>query len=103
METFDLRVYLLTVFWQQGHKLVDDHPGGQGIVCRRAVNLPTLPLDPAEYLMDRLRPVLEPFPACSALSVELGVVPPEASPSSTSSPDDPESSCRPRCLVSLSG
>jgi hypothetical protein len=59
MEVLDLRIYFLTVFRQQGCELVDDHPGNQGIVCRRAVNLLALKLDLAEFITNRLRTVLE--------------------------------------------
>jgi hypothetical protein len=53
MEMLDLRIGLLAVFRQQGCQLVDDHPRGQGIVCRRAEDLLSLVLDPAEFLAYR--------------------------------------------------
>jgi hypothetical protein len=52
MEAFDLHAYLLAVFRQQGCELVDDHPQGQGVVCRRVVNLLTLVLNPTKVLAD---------------------------------------------------
>jgi hypothetical protein len=42
LEALDLCVDLLVVFRQQGYQLVEDHPQGQGIVCRCAEDL--LPL-----------------------------------------------------------
>jgi hypothetical protein len=52
-EVLDLRVDLLAVLRQQGYQLVNDHPRVQGIVCWRAVDLLSLILDLAEFLMDR--------------------------------------------------
>jgi hypothetical protein len=37
---------------QQGCESIDDDSGGQGIVCRRAVNLLALPLDPVDFFME---------------------------------------------------
>jgi hypothetical protein len=54
LEVLNLRIDLFIVFRQQGCQLIDDHPRGQGIVCRRAVDLLSLILDPVEFLTDRL-------------------------------------------------
>jgi hypothetical protein len=76
MEVLDLRVYLLAIHRQQGHELIDDDLGGQSIVCSRAVNLLTLPLDLTDFFMKLLRSIPESVMACRTLSVELGVMPP---------------------------
>jgi hypothetical protein len=57
METPDLCIYLLAILRQQRIELVDDHPGGQGIVGRCAVDLLALPLDPVDFLMKHPRAV----------------------------------------------
>jgi hypothetical protein len=94
----DLCVNLITVLRKQGHELIEDEPGGQGIVCLRAVNLLALPLNPADFLVKHPRPIPESFLASLMLPIERGVVPHEAAPSSDSSLDALESSCWPRCL-----
>jgi hypothetical protein len=76
MEVLDLHAYLLAIHRQQGRELIDDDLGGQSIVCSCAVNLLTLPLDPTDFFMKRLRPIPESVTGCRTLSVELGVVPP---------------------------
>jgi hypothetical protein len=58
------------------HELIDYSLRGQSIVCRRAVDLLALPLDPFEFLLQSLRMISESVSACWALPVELGVVPP---------------------------
>jgi hypothetical protein len=75
-EVLDLHVYLLTALRQQGPELVDDHPEGQGIVCRHVINLLALPLDLAKFFMEHPKLIPESFLACWALLVELGVVSP---------------------------
>jgi hypothetical protein len=79
MEALDLRVNLLTILMQQGRELIEDDPGGQGVACRCAVNLLALPLDPSNFFMKHLRPILESFLATQTLSIQLGVVPPGGS------------------------
>jgi hypothetical protein len=90
MEMFLLHIYLLIVFMQHGRQLVENHPGGQGIVCRCGVTLLALPFDLAKFLVDHPRPGPEPLSACRALLVELGLMTPKAAPSPTSLPDDPK-------------
>jgi hypothetical protein len=87
-----LYVYLFAVLGQQRSELVDYDPRGQSVVCWRVVDLLALPLNPAEFLMKGSRPVSESVAPRWAMPVELGVVPPEAAPSSASSPNTPESS-----------
>jgi hypothetical protein len=98
IEVLDLCVYLLVVLRQQERELINYDSGGQSIVCKRAVNLLTLPLDPAGLFLKRLRPILESVMTCWTLPVERGVCPPKAAPTSGSSSDAHESSCRPQCL-----
>jgi hypothetical protein len=76
MEALDLRVFLLTVPWQQGRELVDYDPRGQSIVHRCAVNLLALPLDPTDFFVERPGPILESVTTSQTLSIKLGVVPP---------------------------
>jgi hypothetical protein len=76
MEALDLHVYLLNVLRTQRHELIDDDQRGQSIVCRRAVNLLALPLDLANFFVNRLRPIPESFSAIRSLPVELHVVSP---------------------------
>jgi hypothetical protein len=59
MKVLDLQIYLLIVLRQQGHEKIDYDPRGQSIVCRCAVDLLTLPLDPAHFFVKRLRPIPE--------------------------------------------
>jgi hypothetical protein len=76
MKALDLWIYLLTILRQQGCELIDDDPGGQCVVCRRAVNLLALPLDPANFLMEPQRPILESFSPSRSVPVKLAVVSP---------------------------
>jgi hypothetical protein len=62
-------------------------------VGRHAVDLLALLLYLADFLVKHSRAVPESLPSCGALSVVLGVIPPEAAPSLASSSDAPESSC----------
>jgi hypothetical protein len=78
LEVLDLCVDLLAIFRQQGCQLVDDHPQGQGIMCRHAVDLLSVVLGPTEFLADQH--------------------PLEGVPSPTPSSDDPESPCWSLCL-----
>jgi hypothetical protein len=93
MEALDKCLYLLAILMQQGHELIDYDLGGQSIVCRHAVNLLALPLNPTDFFVKSPRLIPESFSACRTLLFELGVVPLEAAPSSTSSSNTPESSC----------
>jgi hypothetical protein len=98
IKTIDLYIYLFTVLRQQRSELVNDHPGGQGIVGRRSVDLLAMPLDPTKFFMKHLRVIPESLPP-----VVRGIAgctwgdappPPEVAPSTASSSDSPESSCR---------
>jgi hypothetical protein len=104
IDVLDMCDYLLAVLRQQGCELIDDDPGGQGVVCRRAVNLLTLPLNLVEFFVECPRSVPESLSTRRSLPVEHGVVSPKATPSSASPSDPPESSCQPWCpfLVALS-
>jgi hypothetical protein len=61
IEVLDLCSYLLTDLKQQGCELIDDDPQGQGVVCKRTVNLLTLPLDPAEFFVEHPRSIPKSF------------------------------------------
>jgi hypothetical protein len=76
METLDLCIYLFAVLRQQRSELVNDHPGGQGIVSRCVVDLLALPLDPADFLVKHPREILESLLSCGVVPVVLGVMPP---------------------------
>jgi hypothetical protein len=53
-------VDFLIVFWQMRCELVNEHPRGQGIVSWRAVDLLSLALNPADFLVDQPLPFSEP-------------------------------------------
>jgi hypothetical protein len=63
MEELDLCIYFLAILRQQGCELIDDDPRGQGIVCRRAVNLLALPLDLADFFVEHPRLIPESLSA----------------------------------------
>jgi hypothetical protein len=76
MEALDLCIYLFTVLRQHRSQLVEDHPGCYGIAGRHVVDMLILTLDPAYFLVERPRVVLESLSSCRALPVVLGVMPP---------------------------
>jgi hypothetical protein len=60
LEALYVRVDFLIVFWQMRCELVNEHPRGQGIVSWRAVDLLSLALNPADFLVDQPLPFSEP-------------------------------------------
>jgi hypothetical protein len=78
MKMLDLCIYLFAVFRQQRSQLVEDYPGGYDIAGRRAIDLLTLPLIPADFLVKHPRAVLESLPSYRVLSVVLAVMPPSS-------------------------
>jgi hypothetical protein len=75
MEVLYLRGYLLAILRKQGCELIHNDPGGQIIMCMHAVNLLTLPLNPAYFFVEHRRLIPESVMTYQTLSVELGVVP----------------------------
>jgi hypothetical protein len=52
--------------------MIDYDPRGQNIVCTHAVNLLTLPLDPANFIVKHPRPIPESVTAHQMLRLNLG-------------------------------
>jgi hypothetical protein len=71
-----MQIYLFTVLRQQRRELVNYDSRGQSIVCWRVVDLLALPLKSTTLLVKCVGSVSEPFSACQATSIELGVVAP---------------------------
>jgi hypothetical protein len=79
MKSLVLQVYLFAILGQQRHEFVNYGPSGQIIVSRSAINLLALPLDPAEFFMERPGLISKPLSASRATLIELRVVHPRSS------------------------